>query len=274
MPSFSSYTSFPPPTRERKMSISETYFLAHTARAKLAREAQRSDHNLRLLVGHANMLDGLMLDLADAEKEQEAWFDQSVRRAADARESKGKHIQWADRAVRTPLEDEDWDTEDALLTESECESDSDNESDYDRFFVDVAPTPETVPAAPATPAHSYDDEDLYDDDLEEDYEELTLTRTNSHSHSHSHSLSNQPPELLSDDESEDEEPSPPSPPQLTFDDFSSSGNDGEAIVPSAFYTSKQPTPAATPPPTLSQPALLDGTFFLPTPGPERIIEAF
>lgn len=42
------------------MSMAETYFLASKARSKLSREAQRNDHNLRVLVSHANMLDNLM----------------------------------------------------------------------------------------------------------------------------------------------------------------------------------------------------------------------
>ena len=254
------------------MSIAQTYFLAHTARAKLSREAQRSDHNLRLLVGHANMLDCLMLELAEAEKEQERWFNQSARRvsstAADSR-----HIRWADRVVETS---EDWDNEDALL--SDTDTDSDNESDYghdDRFFVDVQPIPST-PTATVTPVashHSYDDdeEEQYEDDLEEDYSELALTRTNSHSH--------QPPELLSDDESEEEDASPPSPPQPTFDHFSSTKETDEALVPSPFYTSKPSTPTPTPRtelplPDSTQPTLLDPGFFLPTQGAERIVEAF
>ncbi|EZF53450.1 hypothetical protein H103_03619, partial [Trichophyton rubrum CBS 288.86] len=65
--------------KKRDMSLSETYVLAHTARAKLTREAARADHHLRLLVGHANMLDNLMLDLAEAEREREAWYNQAIK---------------------------------------------------------------------------------------------------------------------------------------------------------------------------------------------------
>lgn len=255
------------------MSIAQTYFLAHTARAKLSREAQRSDHNLRLLVGHANMLDCLMLELAEAEKEQERWFNQSVRRASSTA-GDSRHIKWADRVVQTS---EDWDNEDALLSDSD--SDSDSESDYghdDEFFVDVEPIPST-PTTTVTPVASHyslddeaEDEEQYEDDLEEDYAELALTRTNSHSH--------QPPELLSDDESEEEDASPPSPPQPTFDHFSSTKEIDETLVQSQFYTPKPSTPPATPRTDLplpdSQPTLLDQGFFLPSQGPERIVEAF
>lgn len=40
--------------------MTETYLLASKARTKLSREANRPEHNLRLLVAHANLLDNLM----------------------------------------------------------------------------------------------------------------------------------------------------------------------------------------------------------------------
>lgn len=46
------------------MPVAETYFLASKARSKLSREASRHDHNLRILVSHANLLDNLMDSLA------------------------------------------------------------------------------------------------------------------------------------------------------------------------------------------------------------------
>ena len=55
-----------PPAKKQKMSLTQTYYVASTARSKLGREANRADHNLRVLVGHANLLDNLMLDLANA----------------------------------------------------------------------------------------------------------------------------------------------------------------------------------------------------------------
>ena len=70
------------------MSITQTYFLAHSARGKLSREAARADHDLRLLVGHANMLDSLMIDLANAEQEQERWFNKSLSGAREEEEIK------------------------------------------------------------------------------------------------------------------------------------------------------------------------------------------
>lgn len=51
------------------MSVTQTYYLAHTAWGKLSSGAARADHNLRLLVGHANLLDSLMVEPAEAEQE-------------------------------------------------------------------------------------------------------------------------------------------------------------------------------------------------------------
>ena len=70
------------------MSITQTYFLA---RSKLSVEALRPDHHLRLLVGHANLLDSLMIELAEAEQMQ--WFNCSVYGARVAEEP--KHMKWA-----------------------------------------------------------------------------------------------------------------------------------------------------------------------------------
>ena len=53
------------------MLATEAYSLASKARAKLSFEASRADHNLRRMVGHANLLDSLMLDIAKAEQYQE-----------------------------------------------------------------------------------------------------------------------------------------------------------------------------------------------------------
>merc|ERR1712230_277093 len=89
-----------PPAKKQKMSLTQTYYVASTARSKLGREASRADHNLRLLVGHANLLDQLMVDLADAEKEQEAWFNQTVQKASKPEQP--KHIQWLNEYHHIP----------------------------------------------------------------------------------------------------------------------------------------------------------------------------
>lgn len=168
------------------MSVTQTYFLAHSARGKLSKEASRADHDLRLLVGHANLLDSLMLDLASAEQEQEQWFTKSLSQSEEA--------------VEEP--EVDWEVNDA---ES---SDSDSDSDLDMDEEMITPTAQ----APVITTSEVDEEDAeFEEDEEEDYGDLALTRTASR-----HS----PPELSSDSESDSEdEHMPPSPPSATFDAF-------------------------------------------------------
>ena len=211
MPSSSppnSYSSFSPLQKKQKMTLTQTYYLAHTARAKLSKEAARSDHDLRLLVGHANLLDGLMIDLAEAEREQESWFNQTVNGASSSEEqqqqqkSGSKHVQWAE-SLPAVTEDYEEDSDD------DSDSDADDESEFAEVSHAAATPLRRAPTPPsASEAMDVDDEDDGDDedDDEEDYEDLRLTRTPSRS---------SPPELLleSDDDSDDDSmpPSPPAP---------------------------------------------------------------
>ncbi|KAJ5673796.1 hypothetical protein N7462_009235 [Penicillium macrosclerotiorum] len=198
------------------MSITQTYYLAHTARKKLTREASRPDHDLRLLVGHANLLDSLMLDLADAEREQERWFNQTVSGASKAsHEESSRHIQWASTVVEEP--EEDWDPEDASDLESDASDSDEDDSDFDENeFVINTPARLRSPPPVVESALLEDYEDDTDSDFEyddvEDLEELSLTRSPSRQ---------SPPELLadSDDSSEEDEGMPPSPSQPTLEVF-------------------------------------------------------
>ena len=197
------------------MSITQTYFLAHKARAKLSREAAQPDHNLRLLVGHANLLDSLMLDLAEAEREQESWFNQSVRGASPKNSKEERHIQWAD-SVPTRSE-EDWEADSSDSGSDSDDSDFDDEEDEDIEMADVVSL-RRMPSTPATPQlptiqvdQVLDDEDDAEEDDEEDYAALTLTRSPSHSAS--------PPELDLDSESSEDESMPPSPPFASIPTF-------------------------------------------------------
>ncbi|TFB05284.1 hypothetical protein CCMA1212_002742 [Trichoderma ghanense] len=186
---------------KKSMSITQTYYLAHKARAKLSREAAQPDHDLRMLVGHANLLDSLMLELAEAEREQERWFNQSVRNTtkSTAAANNSRHIQWADR-IEEEAVDEEYD--------SDSSSDSDDESDYENDLDMVSSnnnkTTTTTAVSPAPAVKVVEDEIMGEDDLEEDYAQLELVRTPSHS--------NSPPELIDhDSESSDDEAMPPSP---------------------------------------------------------------
>ncbi len=122
------------------------------------------------------MLDSLMLELADAEREQESWFNQSVRGASTPAPPRARHVQWADAVVEEP--DEDWQAEDA-----DSDADSDSSSDFgdddDVEMADAVPL-RRVPSLQLTPPSSDEDDDdgvVEEEDGEEDYAKLTLTRS-------------------------------------------------------------------------------------------------
>ena len=205
-----------PPEKKQKMSLTQTYMLAHQARGKLSKEAGRPDHNLRRLVGHANMLDNLMLDLANAEQEQESWFNQTVKNANKASEEP-KHIQWADTIPEEVVEVEE-------------SSDSDSESeDGDYEIAEEMPMRIDARTSTSTSTEVEDeDEEMEDDDYEDG---LALTRT----------PSAHPPELMhedSDEESEDE-PMPPSPPSRTIPFNALSEKQRQAVATTSFYQPDQ-----------------------------------
>ncbi|KAL8811539.1 MAG: hypothetical protein Q9200_001708 [Gallowayella weberi] len=204
-----------PPQKKQKMSLTQTYYLAHTARGKLSKEAARADHNLRRLVGHANLLDGLMLDLADAEREQESWFNQTVKGATKASEPP-RHIQWADSIEEAIEEDDEY---------SDSDSDSDNEVE-EMPPMPVRRLPQESAPAPMVTVEEDSDEEMEDD--EENVEGLALTRTHS----------NQPPELLHESDSDSDDDMPPSPPQteIPFDAFSEKQR--QAITTTSYYQPK------------------------------------
>ncbi|CAI6340211.1 unnamed protein product [Periconia digitata] len=180
-----------PPQKKQKMSLTQTYYIAASARSKLGKEASRADHNLRLLVGHANLLDSLMVELQDAERQQEAWFHSTVAKASKAEES--RHVQWVDRIVEEMDED------------SDSASDSDDDSDFydEEGDFDMVAAPRRVEV---TTTEVDDDEDQEYDDLEDDAD-LALTRVSSQQ---------SPPELVHDEDSDDESP-PVSPPSVSME---------------------------------------------------------
>ena len=199
-----------PPEKKRKMTITQTYFLAHTARGKLSHEAARGDHDLRLLVGHANLLDSLTVELQEAEREQDAWFEKTV--AESRKQSEPKRVQFKDEVARDleiPDADDDVDSD----------ADSEDSDDEDESYFNERAVPD-VPAQlaqrlrtrskspPPLPAvDEEDDEDFYDD-IDMDNADLALQRVSSHSAS--------PPELVSDsDDSDDDMSGPDSPPAMS-----------------------------------------------------------
>jgi hypothetical protein len=192
------------------MSLTQTYYIAASARSKLGKEAQRADHDLRFLVGHANLLDSLMVELQDAERQQEQWFNQTMAKASKAEEP--RHVQWADSIAEEEEEDDD----------SESDSESENEDDFD-----MIPLPrrlaQSLVQISTVEVEEDDDEDDFYDDMEDD-SDLALTRVPSQSQS--------PPELVYEEESDDDTP-PASPPQSTLN-FS----DKEAMLTTTFFDAK------------------------------------
>lgn len=192
------------------MSLTQTYFIAASARSKLGKEASRADHDLRLLVGHANLLDSLMIELQDAERQQEQWLNQTMAKAS---KTEDRHIQWSESTI-TEDDDDDYSSD----------SDSDSENEEDDF--DMITIPRRFAYAPVQISTvEVEDEDDFYDDMEDD-SELALTRVSSQSQSQS------PPELVFEEDSDDESP-PTSPPTSTFDI-----SDKESLLTTTFYGSK------------------------------------
>jgi hypothetical protein len=241
------------PLKRKAMSITQTYYLAHTARGKLSSEAARADHNLRLLVGHANLLDSLMLELAEAEQEQESWFNQSVRAATKPVETP-KHIQWADSIVEEP--EQDWQAEDADSSDSDSDSEFDEEEDIEMASAGIVALNRVQSQQPLYMDES--DEEFEEDD-EEDYASLSLARTPSRSA--------QPPELSndSDDSSSDDESMPPSPPSTTLN-FSEKQR--QQIATTSFYESQSQKLSPT-----EQASFFDDGFYLPQRPETSLISA-
>ena len=97
-------TAHSPPAKKQKASLIQSYYLlAYTVRGKLLKEATRVGHDLRLVVGHANFLDGLMLDIANFEQEQEISFKNIVESAANASEEpkQSQRVSWTDQLINS-----------------------------------------------------------------------------------------------------------------------------------------------------------------------------
>lgn len=205
-----------PPAKKQKMSLTQTYYVASTARTKLGREAGKSDHNLRLLVGHANLLDSLMVELADAEREQEDWFNNSVQKASPVPESP-RHISWS---IDEEMEEDDSDM-------SDDDSDIYDEDDDALFNLPLR----KIRSPPIElSSHEIDEDADYTDDDEElddedEREALSLQRVASQ---------HLPPELtLDSSDSESDDDSMPSSPELAT--FEITDKERQAITTTSFY---------------------------------------
>lgn len=190
------------------MSLTQTYYIASAARTKLAKEANRADHNLRRLVAHANTLDALMIDLAEAEREQEAWFNTAVRTASKPEEP--RRVKFLDQ-VAEEYEEDDSDDE------------SDDGSDIDEEELYSIPPPKSIRRAPVAVSRSELEADEFEDEDSDD-ETLALTRVDSY-----------PPELTQDSDSEDEDDMPGSPEDTMLE---MSEKQRQAITTTAFFDIK------------------------------------
>ena len=153
-----------------------TYSVATTCRFKLRKEADRPEHELRRLVGHANMLDQLMEELLFEERRQEGRVNAILRHAPKPQEP--QKVQWIDSIAEEVVEEEE-------------ESDSDDASDEDDDFAHVSQYEVSVCKPKSPPpklwsAYFDENDELSDDDEECDEEagdsDLVLRRWPSKTH--------------------------------------------------------------------------------------------
>jgi len=72
------------------MNTTTTYALAESARSKLRREVSRADYSLRLIVGHANVLDSLVFELNSAILVRESCYDNCLPTDREVVERNGR----------------------------------------------------------------------------------------------------------------------------------------------------------------------------------------
>lgn len=224
------------------MTVTQTYRLAHTARGKLSAEASRGEYDLRVLVGHANLLDNLMIELAEAEKEQEEFYNNNLR-------SPSPYAHTVEDLKIPDESDSDSDDEDV---------DADFRSDYSDFeeeqFARMA-VPAKHSSRPSLIAVAEDlDEEEQDEYDDQDYNnpDLSLSRTHSHLDvAHEQNV----PELVHDsDDSDDESHSPPPSP-----DYSS------VTITDFAMATRKPTTTTT-----AEEALHENGFWIPEQQPQMI----
>jgi hypothetical protein len=105
-----------------EMSLAETYFLATRARSKLAKAASKHDHDLRVLVAHANMLDSVMDSLAEKRR-----LEKSLLKATE---------QEAVELAVTFKDNDDNDDDEEYFSDSDSDTDSDSDEEEEEEFDD------------------------------------------------------------------------------------------------------------------------------------------
>ena len=99
-------------SQRKRTALEETYTVATTCRSKLAGEAERADHHLRLLVGHANMFDMLMEELVKVKKGEERRLNALIRAAPKPHQP--RKVQWIDMIAQQLEESDDSDSDDEV----------------------------------------------------------------------------------------------------------------------------------------------------------------
>jgi hypothetical protein len=79
----------------KRLPPAQIRHIAFIARSKLNNEASRSDWHLRSLVGNANFLDRLMIDLAEAERRRDENSNEIFGCASKGRGE--THVRWLDQ---------------------------------------------------------------------------------------------------------------------------------------------------------------------------------
>jgi hypothetical protein len=118
------------------MNVEQAFDLARTAKRKLLKEASGVDPNLRQLLGHANLLDTLLVRIAVPIHKQATTSDGPVTKLAKTIEQKRLNMGW-DVTVVEAIEDE-LDDDEPEVTDDDTDSGSDSdesvmsdEGDYD-----------------------------------------------------------------------------------------------------------------------------------------------
>lgn len=122
------YLIYLPVEQRQKWNIYQTYDLARTARGKLCEEAAKVDHDLRILIGRASMLDYLMIHLASAEQDQKRWFNPSF--------SSTRHDEDLEQGYFVTISEEseeEWEAEDHESSDVDSEYDHDEEVEENKL---------------------------------------------------------------------------------------------------------------------------------------------
>lgn len=67
--------------------LQNVYYMRYRAQNKLQKQAVREEHDLRLMVGHANLLDSIMMKLHDAEEQRGQACDSVLERSVSPESS-------------------------------------------------------------------------------------------------------------------------------------------------------------------------------------------